>query len=84
MKQYVLLSVDFKKDLGQVRRRKFANQLKELNWNRDIPSAAVWWKRFDKNPGEQARKDVRQATGEVDIEQCNAMYQVTSKKPQEF
>jgi len=34
MKRYVLVSVDFRKDLDQVRRRRFSKALKEWNWNR--------------------------------------------------
>lgn len=84
MKQYVLLSVDFKKDLGKSRKRQFAAEMKERDWRREIPSAFVWWKRIDKRPKEQARKEIRQSAKEVDIEQYNAMLQVSPEKPKDF
>ncbi len=84
MKQFVLISVNFRKDLGQIRRREFASEMKERDWNREISDAAAWGKRIDENPGERAKTDVRRAANEVGIKQGNAVLQVSNQKPEDF
>lgn len=84
MKQFVLISIDFKKDLGKSRRREFAREMKERDWRREIPSAFVWWKRIDDQPQDKARTDVRRSAKEAGIKQYNTMLQVCPDKPTDF
>lgn len=84
MKKYVLISIDFKKDLGQSRRRGFAREMKERDWRREIPSAFAWWKRIDDQPRDRAQTEIRKSAKEAGIKQYNVMLQVCPEKPTDF